>query len=92
MHTRYHITFGEKRNTISVDNILSEMMAIKLKRVPGTAEAHQVVRLWLQDTLVSRLGDYEGRNDASQYARKCLIEKIADKKISREWEDWLLAQ
>lgn len=87
---RYHITFGEKRTTITVDTILSEMMAIYLQQTPGTEAAHRAVRLWLQDTLVSRLGEYEGRNDASQFARRYLIEAIADNKISKKWEEWYL--
>jgi hypothetical protein len=88
MLCRFHITFGKKRTTIMVDTILSEMMAIKLGELPGTAEAHRAVRLWLQDTLVSALGNYEGRNDASQWARRYLIEAIADSKISKKWGDW----
>ncbi len=90
MLCRYHITFGKKRTTITVDTILSEMLAIKLHQTPGTKDAHQAVRLWLQDTLVSRLGDYGGRNDASQWTRRCLIEAIADTKVSKKWEEWLV--
>ena len=88
MLQRFHITFGKKRTTITVDTILSEMMAIYLHQKPGTEEAHRAVRLWLQDILVSHLGNYEGRNDASQYARRHLIEAIADSKISKKWVDW----
>ncbi len=88
MLCRYHIWFGKKRTTITVDTILSEMMAIKLGGLPGTKEAHRAVRLWLQDTLVSTLGNYEGRNDASQWARQYLIRAISDSKISKKWEDW----
>ena len=88
MLQRFHITFGKTRTTITVDTILSEMMAIHLHQKPGTEEAHRAVRLWLQDTLISHLGSYEGRNNASQYARRYLIEAIADNKISNEWVDW----
>ena len=88
MLQRFHITFGKKRTTITVDTILSEMMDIRLHQKPGTEEAHRAVRLWLQDILVSHLGNYEGRNDASQYARRHLIEAIADSKISKKWVDW----
>ena len=88
MLQRIHITFGKKRTTITVDTILSEMMAIHLHQKPGTEEANRAVRLWLQDTLVSHLGDFEGRNDASQHARRHLIEATADSKISKKWVDW----
>ena len=88
MLQRFHITFVEKRTTITVDSILSEMMAIHFHQKPGTEEAHRAVRLFLQDTLVSHLGSYEGRNDASQHARRYLIEAIADNKISKKWVNW----
>jgi len=90
MLCRYHITFGNKRTTITVDTILSQMMAVKLGETPDTLEAHGAVREWLQKILVSKLGDDEARKDASQWARRYLIEAIADKKISKQWEDWWL--
>ena len=51
MLCRYHITFGNKRTTITVDTILSQMMAIKLGETPDTLEAHGAVREWLQEML-----------------------------------------
>ena len=90
MLEKYHITFGEKRTTISVDTILSQLMAIKLGKIPATLEAHGAVREWLQERLVFELGDDEVRKDASQWARRYLIESIVDKKISNQWENWWL--
>ncbi len=87
---RYHITFGGKRTTITVDTILSQMMAIKLGEIPDSLEAHVVVRAWLQDTLVSKLGDDQARKAASQWARRYLIREIADKNIAKQWENWWL--
>lgn len=92
MQTGYHITFGGHRTTVSVDKILSEMLAIQLGCTPGTREAHAVVREWLQETLVSKLGESAGRKSASQWARRYAIEAIADKSLSKKWEDWTLEQ
>jgi len=89
MQDRYHIFFGKRRTTISMDNILSELMAFRLGEQPGTKEAHRAVRLWLQDTLPNKVGTGRGRRDASQWARRCLIECVADKKLSAKRNDWI---
>ena len=85
--TRYHITFKDKRTTISVDKILSDMMAVKLKRTPETEEAHTAVREWLQETLINHLGDQSGGRP-SRFAQIYLIKEIADKRLLNKYEDW----
>ena len=85
---KFHITFGTQRTTITVDSLLFEMMAIRLKVSPDDEQAHSTVQEWLQDTLVSKLGDLSGRKNASQWARRYLIEAIADKRLLTRWEDW----
>ena len=87
--TKFHITYTDRRTTISVDTILSELMAIRLKQTPGTAEAHNAVRGWLQSTLIERLGEYSGGR-SSQFAREYLILAIADKRLVDTWRDWQL--
>ena len=85
---KFHITFDTQRTTITVDSLLFEMMAIRLKVSPDDEQAHSTVQEWLEDTLVSRLGDLSGRKNASQWARRYLIEAIADKRLYTRWEDW----
>ena len=46
---RYHIQLLKHRTTVSVDKIVSDLLAIKLKVKPGTPEAHQVVREKLEE-------------------------------------------
>lgn len=87
---KFHIRFSEQRTTISVDTLLFEMMALRLKVEPDDEYAHSAVQQWLQDVMVSKLGDQPGRKNASQWARRYLIEEIADKRLHRRWEDWLL--
>ena len=89
MQSQYHIRFNDKRTTISVDTILAELLSIKLGYEPDEEEAGGAVREWLQETLVSRLGDDAVRKSASQFARKYLIEEIADKKLSSKRLLWL---
>jgi len=92
MQTRFHLQYKSKRTTISVDKILSVMMAIKLGFEPESKEAYAAVRAWLQDKIVSSLGDDDHRKSASYWARIYLIEEIADKKLSAKWSDWFVAQ
>ena len=47
----YHVTPGDHRTTVSIDNILSELLALKLGYDPDAPEAHAAVRQWLQDRL-----------------------------------------
>ena len=47
----YHITLGDHRTTVSIDDTLSELLALKLGHDPDAPEAHGAVRQWLQDRL-----------------------------------------
>ena len=85
---RFHISFSGQRTTISVDRLLFELMALRLKVPPDDEYAHSTVKEWLQDTMISKLGDQPGRKNASQWARRYLIEAIADKRLYNRWEDW----
>ena len=85
---KFHIEFDGQRTTISVDAILFELLAIRLRTTPDSVIAHGLVRDWLQDKLVSSLGDESGRKSASQFARRYLIEEISDNRLHRKWQDW----
>ncbi|MDB4224983.1 hypothetical protein N9850_14555 [Granulosicoccus sp.] len=87
---RFHIWFGNSRTTITVDTILFELMAIKLKHQPDDENAHYVVREWIQDTIVSNLGEQPGRKNATQWTRRYLIEAIADKRLASKRDDWIV--
>ena len=49
-----------------------------------------VVREWLQDTIISNLGEQPGRKNATQWARRYLIEAIADKRLAGKRNDWIV--
>ena len=91
MLDRYHISFSTQRTTISLDTYLSDLLAIKLKTEPRTLEAHQVVREWLQETIVERLGDDKAKHqriNASQWARFYVTIELLDTKLSKRYWDW----
>lgn len=87
---RFHIWFGNSRTTITVDTVLFELMAIKLKHQPDDENAHYVVREWIQDTIVSNLGEQPGRKNATQWTRRYLIEAIADKRLASKRDNWIV--
>ena len=78
---RYHIHFKGRRTTITVDSIISELLAVKLEMLPDAPEAHAQVRDWLEVTLhdKDKLGEnVPGGSRISQYARVYAIEALAD--------------
>jgi hypothetical protein len=88
--TRLHIKLGEKRTTISADQILVAMLALKLGTSP---DDHQAVREWLQARLPDKVGTDKGiGKKASQAARVMMIEAIADKKLSTAYDDWVIGK
>jgi hypothetical protein len=88
---RYHVSFGTHQTTISVDTMLSELLAIKLTTAPGSKDAMHAVTDWLQELLPCRLGaDIGAARGASYWARRYIIEEIADQKLCKQWEAWYL--
>lgn len=88
---RYHIQFKNRRTTITVDRIISELLAVKLGASPGTPEAHAQVRAWFENTLHDKLGEnVPGGNRISQDARQYAIEALVDKALMSKVWDWRL--
>ncbi|MGB0848316.1 MAG: hypothetical protein ACPGSM_16425 [Thiolinea sp.] len=88
---RYHINFQQRRTTITVDNIISELLAVKLGTLPDQPETHSMIRQWFQETLEEKLGhNVPGGNQVSQYARQYAIEALADKKLMDKVWIWRL--
>ena len=87
---RLHIRLGDQRTTVTVDSVLSAMLAIKLGQDPGDT---RVVREWLQQRLPGKIGVDRGiGKKASQHARVLMIEAIADTKISAAYDSWVIGQ
>ena len=90
---RFHIQFANHRTTVTVDTVLSAMLAIKLGHEPETPEGNRAVREWLQARLPDKVGTDKGIGKrASQNAQRLIVEAIADTKISRAYDDWVVGQ
>lgn len=87
MQPRYHVNLGDKRTTVSLDEVLTELLALKLGHTPNTPEAHSGIRQWLQDRLEDN--NDPGRILVSQWLRREALLLVADKKLSKAYGDWV---
>jgi len=85
---RFHVRLGDQRTTVSVDQTLVELLALKLGEKPDSRSAHPVIRCWLQQ----RLDDANdpGRYKVSQWLQSEIVHGLVDQKLSRAYSDWLL--
>jgi hypothetical protein len=83
---RYHLQLLEGRTTISLDKIISDLMAIKLGNVPRTKEAHMAVRKQLESFIAHDLGR-SGRGLGEYITEKSVL-FITDKIISEKHGEW----
>ena len=85
---RYHVTLGNRRTTVSLDNLLSDLLAIRLGVCPQASEAHSAVRAWLQQQLDQN--NDPGRSLVSRWLRDEAMLFLVDKKLSDTYLDGLL--
>ena len=83
---RYHLQLSEHRTTISLDKIISDLMAVKLETTPRTKEAHKAVRKQLESFIAHDLGR-SGRGLGEYLTEKSVL-FIADKIISEKHGEW----
>ncbi len=83
---RYHISMKIRgkptRTTISIDDILSELLELKLGGEPGTLEAHSLGREWLQKKY-----DDEVKTGAeeSRWFKREVVLFIVEKGLREKW-------
>lgn len=85
---RYHLTLGQKRTTVSLDTMLSDLLAIRLGAFPQSPHAHGAVRAWLQQRL-DQAND-PGRLRVSQWLRDQAVLFLLDNNLSNTYLDWWL--
>jgi len=91
--SRYHIQFNNRRTTITVDSIVSELLAVKFGLLPDDPDAHSTIRDWFEKTLHDKLGEnVPGGSRISQYARVYAVEELANKKLMSQVWDWRLSK
>lgn len=84
---RYHLQLNTHRTTVSMDKIISDLMAIKLETTPGTKEAHMAVRNQLESFIAHDLG--RGSRGLGDYITEKAVLFISDNILSdKYWEHW----
>jgi len=84
-HTmRYHVTLQNKETTVTIDDILSELLVLRLGYDPDSTEATSAARLWLQQ----RLADHRGLPHVSQWLQKEIVQMIAAKELLNAHRKW----
>ncbi len=82
---RYHVRVRKWRTTLSLDYCLAGLLAAKLGEEPGTAEAHRLVRAWLQGQ-VDESADISGLN---RHIMRRAILAITDNMLSNRCAGWI---
>ncbi len=84
---RYHVALGAKSTTVSVDKIVSDLLALKLGHDdPRSAEARSAVRAYLQDKLDEK--NDPGWTSVSQWLREEVLLDLVGKKLSAKYWRW----
>lgn len=84
---RYHIQLSKHRTTISVDKIVSDLLAIKLGFKPDTPEAYQAVRKRLDHLITDRGRSGHG---FSYYVTREAILDLVDNMLSEKYVDYII--
>ncbi len=90
-YERYHVKLGQKRTTVTLDNILSTLLSLKLGKQPESKEAHKVIRQWLQARL-------DENNDAARtlvsewLQDQVILYLIENTPLDKAYGDWIVSQ
>jgi len=84
---RFNVYLGECRTTVSVVDVLVDLLSIKLCCEAGTNKSKSVVNDWIQNLLHEDNDPYRQR--LSQFIQRKIIMEISDKKIIRQYESYL---
>lgn len=86
---RFHVYLGNKRTTVSIDDMLVDFLAIKLQ-CWGDSDEHGTIRAKLQRWL-DEVGDPR-QVRVSQYLHRKIFEYMSDNKISDTYNEAMIEQ
>jgi hypothetical protein len=85
---RYHIYLDSHRTTVSLDKIVSDLMAIKLGYLPDSTEAHQAVSKRLNQLVKDKGRD--GYRLTYHVTQEAILD-LVDNRLSTRYQDFWLA-
>ena len=83
----HHVYLGQRRTTVSLDSALAFFLELNLGKKPGTPEAKQAVRQWLQGRL-DKEGD-PGRVLVSNWLKRETLLSLLDPKVVKRYWEWV---
>ncbi len=87
----FHITVNNRRTTFSLDNYLSELLAIKLNHEPHSKEAHTAIRQYLTETL-NNSPSFDPLLPISKQARRYAIDAVVEPTLLKRHTNWILKE
>lgn len=87
--SRYHVTIDDTRTTVTLPQVLSELLALKRGAEPKTPEGHAAVRTWLQQEIDRDSGAVRFRRASQRLTQQAILAVAAPGLISKR-DDWLL--
>ena len=87
--SRYHVTIDETRTTVSLPDVLTDLLALKRGASPKTPEGHAAVRTWLQEEIDHDPGAVRYRRASQRLAQQAILAVAASSLIAKR-DDWLL--
>ena len=82
----FHVRLGKRRTTISVDKIVSTLLALHLDAEPGTIQAHAAVRAYFQSKLDE--SSDPGRHYVTAWLREQALFDVLDNGLSKKYWAW----
>jgi hypothetical protein len=79
-----------QRTTVSLNNYVHQLLALKVGSVPDSPDSHNAIRQWLQAQLDEDVDP--DRVHTSQWLQGKAVLAIADKKLSKKYWDWRLSE
>jgi hypothetical protein len=87
---RYHVRIGQRRTTVSMDNIVSEYLSLRLRVAPHDPKSHGTVRAWLQEKL-NRISD-PNQNQVSQWLLGQALRAMVTEDLRHRYDSWRTRQ
>ena len=87
--SRYHVTIAEARTTVTLPEVLAELLALKRGTVPKTPEGHAAVRAWLQQEIDRDPGAVHFRRASQRLTQQAILAVAAPGLVTKR-DDWMI--
>lgn len=84
--TKFHVNLGKRRTTITVDTIISNLLALKLGYAPETPEAYKAIREYFQEKLDE--GKDSGRVLVSYWLQEQALFELISPDTLKKYSKW----